>query len=388
MEMLIDLYWTHIDTLEGCCKNTAKNRLKLYKYEYDKEATHVLTPIEYAALKNIRPEEVFIRLKIDYTKFNMNDIEALWLLYKKQLQDKRQKKSKFDAGYKTKTKSSLLKRKKMKINFLLLLFLCAFVMQMNAQDVIIKKNGEEINSKVLEISSSEIKYKRADYMDGPTYTIFRTEVFMIKYANGKKEMISNADVPYSSDIKVEKKFEGFKYCISAGYGIGVGSHVWLYGYGNNGYNSDASDGPLVGPFYLKFEGRISDEWGIGINLAYLEKDWDYEYSQYYMYPYTTTYTEHYHYTSFSGLIRANWHFSESDKIDPYFGFGLGFRNGKIKYSTNYMYQVNYDYNDDDGFPLGFETTLGLRYLVSKHFGAYVEAGIAKSVVQFGLIRKF
>src|SRR5947207_480696 len=59
-----------------------------------------------------------------------------------------------------------------------------------AQDVIIKKNGDEIKSKILEVSGSEIKYKRSDNMDGPTYTIPKPEVFMVKYENGTKEIIS------------------------------------------------------------------------------------------------------------------------------------------------------------------------------------------------------
>ena len=60
------------------------------------------------------------------------------------------------------------------------------------QDIIIKKSGEEIKSKVLEIGVSEIKYKRFDFQEGPVYTIAKTEVVLVRYENGINEVISSA----------------------------------------------------------------------------------------------------------------------------------------------------------------------------------------------------
>lgn len=51
-------------------------------------------------------------------------------------------------------------------------------------------NGEEIQTKVIEISSSEIKFKRFDNPNGPVYTLSRPDVFYIIYANGKKDIIT------------------------------------------------------------------------------------------------------------------------------------------------------------------------------------------------------
>jgi hypothetical protein len=59
-----------------------------------------------------------------------------------------------------------------------------------SQDNIIKRNGEEIRSKVLEIGISEIKYKKFENIEGPTYTIAKSDVFMIKYENGTSEVIN------------------------------------------------------------------------------------------------------------------------------------------------------------------------------------------------------
>jgi hypothetical protein len=60
----------------------------------------------------------------------------------------------------------------------------------SAQDIITLKNGDEIKSKVMEISSSEIKYKRFDNLGGPTVVIEKEKVFAITYENGTREVIN------------------------------------------------------------------------------------------------------------------------------------------------------------------------------------------------------
>ncbi|MDR3327947.1 MAG: hypothetical protein LBT04_07510 [Prevotellaceae bacterium] len=66
---------------------------------------------------------------------------------------------------------------------------------LNAQDIIIKENGDEIKAKITEISASEIKYKKFGNESGPTYSILKSEVFIIKYENGEKEVMSTETAP-------------------------------------------------------------------------------------------------------------------------------------------------------------------------------------------------
>jgi len=75
-----------------------------------------------------------------------------------------------------------------------LLTLLAFFMLLasQAQDILIKRNGEELNVKVLEITLNEVKYKRFDYLEGPTISILKSDVFMIKYENGSKTVFTEA----------------------------------------------------------------------------------------------------------------------------------------------------------------------------------------------------
>ena len=69
-------------------------------------------------------------------------------------------------------------------------------------DKIIYKDGTEIMAKITEINTSEIRYKRCDFIDGPTFVEKQNKVFMIKYSNGKSEMFKTekADEYYNGKI--------------------------------------------------------------------------------------------------------------------------------------------------------------------------------------------
>lgn len=73
---------------------------------------------------------------------------------------------------------------------LFLLFLAGMA---TAQDVIVMKDQSTIISKVLEITSTEIKYKKWGNLDGPTYFISPLEVVSINYANGEVEKFSETE---------------------------------------------------------------------------------------------------------------------------------------------------------------------------------------------------
>ncbi len=61
-----------------------------------------------------------------------------------------------------------------------------------AQDIITLKDGREIKSKVIEIGSDVVKYKKADNLEGPTYTVTKAEMSKIKYANGSEEIMESS----------------------------------------------------------------------------------------------------------------------------------------------------------------------------------------------------
>ena len=75
---------------------------------------------------------------------------------------------------------------------------------LNAQDVIVFKNGDEVQAKVKEVTPSEIKYIRFDNQNGPAYTINRQDIFMIKYENGTKDVMTDLSKPVN-----DKKTRGW-----------------------------------------------------------------------------------------------------------------------------------------------------------------------------------
>lgn len=72
------------------------------------------------------------------------------------------------------------------------------VLTASAQDVIKMKDGKEIQAKISEITQDEIKYKSFDYQDGPTFTINKSDVNTITYANGMTEEIKATSKPAQS----------------------------------------------------------------------------------------------------------------------------------------------------------------------------------------------
>lgn len=84
----------------------------------------------------------------------------------------------------------------------LLTVLLAFAAVAVAQDVITLKNGDEINGKVTKVTPTEIEYKLASNPDGPTYTKAVSEIFMVKYENGQKDVFNNTPEPAKQQQQV------------------------------------------------------------------------------------------------------------------------------------------------------------------------------------------
>ena len=94
----------------------------------------------------------------------------------------------------------------------LLFFLLLMVLATNfsfAQDMITKKTGEDIKAKVLEVSTTKIKYYKFDMPDGPIYTILKSDVLIIRYQNGTKDIFDDSK-QLSKKNDINKKIENKK----------------------------------------------------------------------------------------------------------------------------------------------------------------------------------
>lgn len=57
-------------------------------------------------------------------------------------------------------------------------------------DIIVKRTGDEIAARVEEVGTELVKYRRADNLQGPLFSILKSEVFMIRYANGTRDVFA------------------------------------------------------------------------------------------------------------------------------------------------------------------------------------------------------
>ena len=58
-------------------------------------------------------------------------------------------------------------------------------------DNIILKDGNEISAKIIEITPDLVKYKKCGKPDGPMFTIYKSDILMLRYADGTKDIIRN-----------------------------------------------------------------------------------------------------------------------------------------------------------------------------------------------------
>lgn len=83
----------------------------------------------------------------------------------------------------------------MKTKVFIIFFIFGLLGRIIAQDVIIMNNGDELVGKVLEVLPSEIKCKQVDSTGELVRIVLKSEVFMIKYENGNKEIITPKNTP-------------------------------------------------------------------------------------------------------------------------------------------------------------------------------------------------
>lgn len=87
------------------------------------------------------------------------------------------------------------------------------------QDVIVKKDGSTVKAKVVEVTQTEIMYKKHSNQNGPLYHLAKSDVFSINYENGEVEKYesninsangqknSNDEVKIIEDVASDKNKE-------------------------------------------------------------------------------------------------------------------------------------------------------------------------------------
>ncbi|MFC5282421.1 hypothetical protein [Pedobacter alpinus] len=161
-----------------------------------------------------------------------------------------------------------------KFNLIAFIFMVsAFVAK--AQDKIYKTNGQVLETKVLEISTIEIKYKVFANLNGPTYTIPKTEALKVVYENGTTETFTDSETKVAVEAKraqnifVELGGQGLVF--TANYDTrfsnkrnGIGGRIGIGAIGGDGANVMTIPVSLN---YLLGEGKNFFEIGLGATYA-------------------------------------------------------------------------------------------------------------------------
>jgi len=96
-------------------------------------------------------------------------------------------------------------------------------------DLLIMRNGNEMRVHLLEISPTELRYNKCETGSSAVYVSRRSDVFMIKYANGTKETFREEEAPRTKQVenvtKRKEHPEAMTVLILAilGWVIGIGS---------------------------------------------------------------------------------------------------------------------------------------------------------------------
>ena len=162
----------------------------------------------------------------------------------------------------------------------ILLFISTVVA--TAQDKIYKTGGEVLEAKVMEIGSTEIKYKVFANINGPMYTISKNQVLKITYENGKTETFEVAQSAMgdvgekrAQNIFIELGAQGLLF--SANYDTrfgdkrnGIGGRIGIGATSSDDFNSTNSTSISI-PISLNYLlGSGKNFFEIGLGATYLK----------------------------------------------------------------------------------------------------------------------
>lgn len=222
-----------------------------------------------------------------------------------------------------------------------------------AQDIIVLKSTEEIKTKVIEIDTDKVKYKLWDNLEGPIYNVLKSDIFMIKYENGKKETFENTTTTTQVSNTGNGAIKNEKLDNWVGLGLTFYNPI-AGGFSNLGADPGSS-------FYASFEGG-----------GFLTKNISFTTCGFLLLANAYNIDNERYDASFSGfgfLGKAAYHWIKKEKLSIYSGAGIGYLSGNITVSDNsYSVSDNYSgvaYQID---AIGFRSKLGKRLSVSTELG--------------------
>lgn len=93
-----------------------------------------------------------------------------------------------------------------------LLFILAFAVCgsfcLSAQDIITLHDGNDIQAKILEVTTTEVKYKKFSNLEGPTFSLPKSDIQIVHYQNGENEVFNSFTA--SGDVYPGMRYKEYK----------------------------------------------------------------------------------------------------------------------------------------------------------------------------------
>jgi hypothetical protein len=78
-----------------------------------------------------------------------------------------------------------------------------------AQDTLTMRSGENILVKVIEVGTAEVKYKKLDNLNGPIFSVLKSDLLILKYENGTKDDFSSIKKNEENNFSaIDTSFQG------------------------------------------------------------------------------------------------------------------------------------------------------------------------------------
>jgi opacity protein-like surface antigen len=144
----------------------------------------------------------------------------------------------------------------------------------------------------------------------------------------------------------------------------------------------------MGPIGLVYEHMLTNVIGLGVELGYAHTTLEYHDTElYYANGQPVSYNYSLNFTTYRAMVRANFHFAESDKFDAYGLVSGGYRSTSFTYHTENPYDKSH-LSYKSIFPFGVKVGLGLRYFFTPNIGINLEMALGTPLLCGGLSFKF
>ncbi len=259
-----------------------------------------------------------------------------------------------------------------------------FTMNANSQDLIIKKNGDEIKAKVLEVALTIIKYKKFENINGPTFEILKSEIFMIKYENGTKDVfnqitestntnlhnsgtiINNTNIKELKNVNDNKKLLFTEAHRSTTLSFGLSALAGLSASSVTDEDISATESSFAIPVFFRLNKALSKKFSLNYGLT----------TQYYSWSEKIRYGGSNYNNSASVILAGvsvgvDYHFLTTNKVDPYYGLkvGAGYYLG-ISGGSAYGSNVNIS----GSIPVIYGANFGINIMNKKNNAWNIELG--------------